>query len=660
METLCPNEPFRFSAQAPSGSAAANASSEDLVHQTRREIQLLVREASDLVHSCRDAKAFWPAFLDRVQRATAANSVSLWQLNDDLPTELQRVGRPAVPESDTFSVRCHAHLVGEVAFRAEPVLVPPTSEATEPDEAANTTDSLAVLVPILVDGKSEAILEVLMPTGGGLATQRGYLRFAAQMGDLAGEFLRTETLRQVRQDQQDWIRWGHNVAGLHRSLAFDDTAAAIVDVAAATFEIDRVSLLQRDGNHWNVVAISGVPDFDSHAPTVKALSGYVQHRRQIDEGAIWPVESIDEASDIIPVVGLLPLGPSSSLLLQSTGGPLSPAERKRWLAFADHATSAWNNTDRFESIPYASLQSQLFTAGGRVEGSRRTLIVAVLIAMLLSAVAMIPVPLIVSAEGKLEPVDKQIVYAPRDAMVSKVLVAHGDHVQRGDILAELIDPQLDQQIDDCLGQQNVLEQRDRELKALMISMAGKSSEERERIEGEFKVVQQKRDGIARQIRLLQTQRTGLTLRAAQAGQVIGWRIQQELADRPVRRSQQLLQVVDPDGRWVVRASVPQERIDHVLQAVDGSDKPVDAQVVFRSFPNQPINGNLQNVGLAALTAESEPATGMAEVAIETADLPIRQPGAIATVAIPCGQEALVYVAFQDLIRAVSEAIGVYL
>ncbi|QDS89551.1 hypothetical protein EC9_37510 [Rosistilla ulvae] len=659
METLSPNEPFRFSAQSTTA-AGGNASSEDLVHQTRREIQRLVREASDLVHSCRDAKTFWPSFLDRVQRATAAQSVSLWEFRDELAAEQIRVGQPSHADGDTEAIGCYAQLVAEVAARGEPVLVPPAAAEVDRAAAANTTDSLAVLVPILVDGLSEAVLEVLMPTGGGLATQRGYLRFAAQMGDLAGEFLRTETLRRVRRDEQDWIRLGQNVAGLHRSLAFDDTAAAIVDVAAATFEVDRVSLLRRDGNHWHVVTISGVPDFDSHAPTVKALAGYVARRRQIDDGPVWAVESIDEEADIIPVVGLLPLHPTCVLLLQREGGPISPTQQRRWLAFAAHAASAWSNTDRFEAIPYASLQSQLFTAGGRVEGSRRKVLLAGLIALLLSAVAMLPVPMVVSADGKLEPLDKQTVYAPRDAVVDKVHVTHGDMVQPGDILAELIDPQLDQQIDDCLGQQNVLQQRDRELKALMISMAGKTSEERERIEGEFKVVQQKRDGIARQLHLLQQQRTDLTLRASLAGQVIGWRIQHELADRPVRRSQQLLQVVDPDGRWVVRASVPQERIDHVLRAVDGSQQPVDAQVIFRSFPSQPLAGSLQNIGLAALTAESEPATGMAEIAVETDLLPIRQPGAIATVAIPCGREPLFYVAFQDLIRAVSEAIGVYL
>ncbi|QDV70267.1 hypothetical protein Poly24_39870 [Rosistilla carotiformis] len=660
METLCPNEPFRFSAQSPTATGSGNASNEDLVLQTRREIQRLVREASDLVHSSRDAKTFWPAFLDRVHRATAANEVSLWSMHEELAVQGNRVGQPSHPDGDAESVRCHAQLVAEVAARGEPVLVPPTAESSDHTQASNTTDSLAVLVPILVDGRSEAVLEVLMPTGGGLATQRGYLRFAAQMGDLAGEFLRAETLRQSRLDEQAWVRLGRNVANLHRSLSFDQTAAGIVDIAAATFEIDRVSLLRRDGSHWRVVAISGVPDFDSHAPTVKALAGYVAVHQTSNQSASWETDSIDTAGDIIPVVGRLPLGPSAMLLLQRTGDPLTVAQQQRWLAFADHAASAWANTDRFESIPCASLQSQLFTAGGRVEGSRRKLLLASAIAVLLAFIAMLPVPMVVSADGKLEPVDKQIVYAPRNAVVTKVHVEHGDMVRPGDLLAEMIDPQLDQQIDDCLGQQNVLEERDRELKAMMISMARKSSEERERIEGEFRIVQQKRDGIARQLQLLQDQRAELTLRADQAGQIIGWQIQQELTDRPVHRSQKLLQVVDPDGRWVVHAGVPQQRIDHVLGAIDASEADVDVQLIFRSFPNQPIAGALRNVGLAAVTSESEAAVGMAEIRVETAALPIREPGATATVAIPCGRKPLVYVAFQDLIRTVSEAIGVYL
>lgn len=660
MEALCPNEPFRFSAQSSTGATAGNVSPEDLVAETRRELQRLVREVSDLVHSCRDASIFWPTFLDRVHRATAAVSVGMWDLDDGLASERHRVGPRWHAETETDAIQCHTQLVGEVAARGEPVLVPPMELTDKPVGPQNTTDALAVLVPILVDGRSEAVLQVLMPTGGGLATQRGYLRFAAQMGDLAGEFLRTELLRQARLDEQAWIRLGHSVAGLHRSLSLDDTAAAIVDIAATTLEIDRVSLLRRAGSHWSVLAISGVPDFDSRAPTVKALAAYVALRRHTGQEPSWTNETIDQAGDIIPVVGLLPLGPSSVLLLQSTGGPISFTQQRRWLTFIEHASAAWNNTDRFEAIPYAKMQSQMFTAGGRVEGSRRSLLFAGIATIFLAVIAVIPVPMVVSADGKLEPLDKQVVYAPRDAVVTQVLVSHGDMVQPGDVLAELIDPQLDQQIDDALGQQNVLQQRDRELKALMISMAGKSSDQRERIEGEFEVVQQKRQGIARQLRLLQQQRTDLTLRATQAGQVIGWRIQQELTDRPVRRSQQLLQVVDPDGQWVVRADVPQERIDHVLRAIDASEDPVDVQVIFRAFPGQPLPGKLHNVGLAANTVGSGTAMGMAEIDLETAALPIRETAASATVAIPCGRRPLVYVAFQDLIRAVSEAVGVYL
>ncbi|MEZ6090969.1 MAG: HlyD family efflux transporter periplasmic adaptor subunit [Pirellulaceae bacterium] len=277
-------------------------------------------------------------------------------------------------------------------------------------------------------------------------------------------------------------------------------------------------------------------------------------------------------------------------------------------------------------------------------------------------IAGLPTPMTVSVRGLLEPIDHQIVYAPQDAFVSTLHVDHGDIVQAGDLLATLIDPQLDQQIDECLGEQSVLQEQMRELQTAMISMVNKSAEERGRIEGDFKVVRQKLDGNGRQLQLLQQQRDQLTVRAQQSGRVVGWRMRQQLADRPVHRSQQLMEVVADDGGWIVRAEVPQDRIDHVLRRLgDGSKRTIlEADVVFQSFPNQAVRGELRQVGLAAFADSTNPPTGIAEVAVPTTELPIRQSGAAATVAIPCGTKPLFYVAFQDLIRTISQTIRIYL
>ncbi|MEZ6090970.1 MAG: hypothetical protein R3C05_23705 [Pirellulaceae bacterium] len=176
-------------------------------------------------------------------------------------------------------------------------LVPPTSGDQDVTKPLNPTDSLAVFVPILVDGRSEGVLQVLMPIGGGLATQRGYLRFAAQMGDLAGEFLRAETLRRFKSETAAWTQLAQSVGQLHGSSCLDEAAILIVDEAANVFDIDRVSFLRRSRSSWRVLAISGVPDFDERSPTVKALCKYVDRRTSL--GAVsWIVEAVSDEQDV--------------------------------------------------------------------------------------------------------------------------------------------------------------------------------------------------------------------------------------------------------------------------------------------------------------------------------------------------------------------------
>lgn len=65
----------------------------------------------------------------------------------------------------------------------------------------NPTQHLLVLAPLMLEGETQAIVEVFQRPGGGPTTQRGYLRFMVQMADLASDFLKTQNLKQLRDRQ---------------------------------------------------------------------------------------------------------------------------------------------------------------------------------------------------------------------------------------------------------------------------------------------------------------------------------------------------------------------------------------------------------------------------------------------------------------------------
>ncbi|MCH8150285.1 MAG: ATP-binding cassette domain-containing protein, partial [Planctomycetes bacterium] len=115
------------------------------------------------------------------------------------------------------------------------------------------------LVPIecetLRDG-AEYLLEVFLEPDCGVATQRGYLRFVAQMADLAGEFLRADQLRQLQRNRMlardvDKVIAQLHVAGDRKSLE-----AAIVDGAVELFTMPDISLER--GSRTAIIGNNGI------------------------------------------------------------------------------------------------------------------------------------------------------------------------------------------------------------------------------------------------------------------------------------------------------------------------------------------------------------------------------------------------------------------
>ncbi len=83
-----------------------------------------------------------------------------------------------------------------------------------------------------------------------------------------------------------------------------------------------------------------------------------------------------------------------------------------------------------------------------------TLLGSALVCLLL---ALLPIPMKVTAPATLEPVGEVQVQAPRNGLVKRLLVDHDQEVKAGTPLAEIWDVELDRNEEQLLGQQSVLE-----------------------------------------------------------------------------------------------------------------------------------------------------------------------------------------------------------
>lgn len=702
MEAISTAEPFRFSSHRPpvtdgaapgpamgAGPLHAQASAEGMIDQTRREIASIVRDTAALARRDQPPSAFFAALVDRVLRAMAAEGVVVWRVDSGggqrTFVPIARVGRITDRSLHPEQIACHARMLCEVADTGQPTIVPATPDARDAVLPANPTEVPVAVVPVMETERCDYLVEAFLEPAGGLATQRGYLRFTAQMADLAGEFLRLHRIRQATAAQQRWQRLTMVLPTLHRSLDEQSTMSAVVDGAAEALPADRVSLCRVQGGRATVIAVSHIDRVDRGSPAAQHVARLAlqsdPHRACFasaadasatgadsggaDSGGAGAAESAaaapagqlafeDAPVDDAPLrcEAILPLDPDGQYrLVVQTVEPIDvdPGRRDDMLALAAHAGLALRNAQTFSSVPWGRAAAALAPASlGLHRTGRGRWIAAAAFAVVLIVGGLAPVPLVVRAKGEMRPLESSYIYAPRAGTVTEVLVEHGAAVRRGDLLVRMVDRGLEQDYDALLGRRAVLVQRAAELGSALVdhSQRGQRSDSQQLL-ADQRVIEQERLAVDQQLELLRKERQTLELHSDRDGVVDGWQLRRQWNGRPVGRGQMLLSVIDPAGPWEVEALIPQSRLDHVLEA----SKP-PATVVLQAQPDAPLTAQLQHVGPAVVSASGDGSAGRALLRITSPSMPAVQTGAPADVAIDCGTRPLAYVAFQDLIRTV--------
>lgn len=695
MDATSTTEPFAFAAARPQATAASQRDDEALLRETRREIAGLVREAAELARQPISAEQFFPRLARLVAQAMAAEGVWVWNLATPAVTDqdprpgwdaIAKVGRRVDEDRGLLSSACHARLLAEVAEGGQPVVVPPTPDAqsAESTVVANPLAVPVAVVPIgvLEDEPAKVLLEVLLDPEGGPATQRGYLRFAAQMGDLAGEFLRAEQIRRARENQHRWQQLGAVLPQLHAELDPQRVQVAIVDRAADLFQVARVGLCkQNEASEARLIAVSHVEAWDRHAP---------ECRRIEQAAARWPLGSqsprcYDDALDVGDSSPELPDAPEASASTEPSeevdaGLQVSAVvrcgetklvlvfqtlEAVDWTAevrddvqrFAAHAGSAYANAAAVGRIPWGRAALAWLPESTRRPRLRRGILLLALMAAV-GLVAMVPTPLKVTARASLLPRAAQRVFAPRTGRIVEVAVRHGQVVQPGMLLVRMIDRGLDEEQERLVGRRAVLLEQIAESRETLADANTRPRDDRVQLAAKRQIFEEELRAVDRQLSIVRQQQAELDLRADRAGIVDGWQIEQTLPNRPVAAGHLLLQVIEPEAGWDVEAFVPQTRIEHVLEALKTA--PTSARLVLEAHPDQPLDAKLLRVGPPQLRQADEGRVGRMLFELPAQDLPPVQTGTPGTVAIDCGKRPLGYVLFQDLIRTVRGALGMYL
>jgi multidrug efflux pump subunit AcrA (membrane-fusion protein) len=702
MSTTSTSEPFRFSVDTVGGANASmhggssfGANDEGLMRETRNELRRLVAEISSLCHSRIASDRFWPKFLNLVGSAMAADAGIIWRKQQSKWTPQARCGSIDPRLLETTGGVCHQHMIQEIGDSGGPVAVPPGAD-WDSEEPGNPTDLLATVVPVPVDPDEpvEWLVELFLPVGGGPATQRGYLRFIAQMADLAADYMRSERLREAVHAADFSQRAAALIADLQCATESPELHRSLVDGVRQFACAERVSLASRNGSRFKVLAVSGVAAMDPHSialRTIAVVAGEVsssvgltaavdepantnasantdESANTVDDSPTEPYDSNEQSGDLAlrGVVVLDRAGDWRLVVEDLHPTHVTALEVRLWQTLARQLGGILAQAERWHTSGFLGQLRHGRLRHGRLGQAallRRSLAPLGMAATLVIA-GLIPIPLVITATGNIQPTSTQVVYAPRDAVVTRLLVTHGQMVRQGDPLLQLVDRDLDQQIENMASRLSILDERTKSLEDKQTQADGSDGRLLENLALEQRSIEEEARGLIAQIDICKRNQTSLLLTSKVAGRVDAWQIQQSLIDRPVGRGHPLLKVVPENQQWEVQARIPQDRLDLLLALRDQqteANQPVEARLVLSAFPDHQVNAELTEIGPVAPTqgpAFASPAA-MATFAIASDDLPIQQAGAPVEIGIDCGKRPLGYVLGLDLIRMTARTLRLY-
>ncbi|MEM9587354.1 MAG: HlyD family efflux transporter periplasmic adaptor subunit [Planctomycetota bacterium] len=676
-------QPFVF---APPSGGVATAAPESLVDQTRREISDILREVALESRRQQPRRDFLRLVADRTLRAMAAEGVVVWQrtsrLGDASSTasfhaavRLGTITDQTIP-SESFPVQ--KRLLQQIAMDGQPVVVPPTPGATDPDVPANVTSVPTALVPIsLIDAdQTDTILQVFLEPDGGITTQRGYLRFAAQIADLAGEFLRAELTRSLQLRVRLDRRIDAICQSLHERLTPQAITDQLADSVAETFGFDRVVVCHRDEDRTQVLSASHIETVDTRSESAQAITQLVASMPPLSGGCHWLDDlaadsRVDDTvwpamdDDLTPILFALSR-PSGIRLIglqrhdldtdQASAAAIDALDRdiqgQAITRLVEHAELALVRANPAKSVSTKQRISRwllLEKANEARPWKQRLRGIAAL--TLVAVVAFFPTPMRIRNTGTLLASERQPVYAHRSAIVAEIHVQHRQQVESGDLLVTLKAPDLDEQIARLMGQQAVLQQQlQRSTNDLIRSQpsAGPSTQRQD----EQTLVNEQLRGIEVQLAVLRKQQQSLSLRADRSGRVEAWQLRQRLLGRPLKRGDAILEVITPDTAWHVDGTIPHSRVES-LRAADAS-----GDLTVTCTPSESgaelYQAQLVQIGPSLPATAQEPARVAVRLRLATDDRgDIRfQPGQPVRTLFHCGHAPLAYVVFQDVLRHV--------
>ena len=498
------------------------------------------------------------------------------------------------------------------------------------------------------------------------------------------------------------------VRRLHASLDPRKIAAISANDGRQQLECDRVSVVLRRGVRVEVASVSGQDRVNPRANQIRKLADLAGAAMQYREPFVFsgydadlPPSLMQPLADYILESGarwvmIVPLRPAplpardtrsthavqtppfGALVIEQFHDAATNQELvERAGLIAEQVEIALLNGLSHQQVLFLPLRQLLGRQLDWLRGRRtfQLLLAVASLTLVISALLVIPADYRVEGHGRMMPVIRREVFAPRNGEVVEVHVTNGERVEVGTRLLQLRNDDLHAQL---LAARNRLGEKQQLHQSLRAEFdeASRSGSRNEsiRLRGKLAQIRSDLNGELEQLRMLDEQAELLTLRAPIAGTVTTFQPQQLLMNRPVQRGEALLEVMDETGPWRLELNVPEYRMGHLLAAQQQSRMPLAVEFVLSACPERRQAGTLEQIATRAVVSAREgsivevyatpldqPATdaktGPTDDGRTSSPSPAPNPaasgrriGAEVQAKLQCGRRSLAYVLFGDLLE----------
>lgn len=642
-------------------SAGPEALDRNALEQERRKLNLRLEEVSRLCESEMPPSVFYGELLRRLLESLAAPLGAVWlkTAQGNLQLQFQINLRDAGFDKTDESRAMHEELLRYALTQTPPKpfhLTPKTGlGSTDPGKTApgNPTDFTLLVVPIVVNGMTVGIIEVGQGSNRAANAIPGFLQYATLMSDLAARFQRNQNMATMAGQQQLWSQLEVFSRQIHGTLTPIDVAYVVANEGRRLVACDRVSVVLRQHGDIAVEAISGADVVEKRSNLVqlmKALAKEVLNWGEklvfngIQDDTLPPKVSAaldnylaESGSKLLVIQPLkdereekskLPI--RSAIIMECFDPPTDAQQLVARLEIVGrHCTSALYNAIEHRRIPMRWVWIPIVKFQEGLGGQKKAIFAAIsaAVVLLVSVMILVPYPLKMEATGQLQPEVRRKIFPATEGIIREIRVSPGSIIPENTNLGIMHDGQLEREI---RGFRKEIQLASADV--IMFEHRATKGSESDKLQSHTEAEKTRivRDAKERELQALLARTNGdpvpqregffylrspffTSTEASLLGDKRSWTIlstnfKEDLTERAVKPTDELLRLGAKDGPWEIETKIPQQNIGHILMAYhDLNSDVLDVEFILRADSSRKFHGKLRRdrIGGEAMPAGND-------------------------------------------------------